>query len=271
MKIIGIPALVGSYDNYIWVLHQGRNAWVVDPGQSAQVLDYLRQHDLSLQGILITHFHHDHVNGIADLKADFPDCVVYGPEKTDNAFIQNRVKQGDTVRLNSELEFKVLDTPGHTDDHIAYYNADMLFCGDTLFTAGCGRKFTGTFVQFAESILKLRELDDRTGFYCAHEYTVSNLKFAYLVEPENADLKQRILNTHIRYPELHDGAQSTMGEEKATNPFMRFDTPVIKAKLLARGAEDNAESLFKTLRLWKDELDQSGELDNIDLMSMVNP
>ncbi|WP_373017745.1 hydroxyacylglutathione hydrolase [Thiomicrorhabdus sp.] len=271
MKIIGIPALVGSYDNYIWVLSQQQNAWVVDPGESIQVIDFLKQNNLSLQGILITHFHHDHVNGIADLKAAFPDCEVYGPEKTANDFIQHRVKQDDEVRLSPELKLNVLDTPGHTDDHIAYYNSDMLFCGDTLFTAGCGRRFTGTFSQFAESILKLRALDDNIGFYCAHEYTVSNLKFAYLVEPENEALRQRILKLDIRYPQNHEGAQSTLGEEKATNPFMRFDTPTIKAKLLARGAQDNSESLFKTLRSWKDELDQSGELDDRDLISMVTP
>lgn len=270
MNIIGIPALVGSYDNYIWVLHQSHNAWVVDPGESDQVIDFLNKNGLSLKGVLVTHAHHDHINGIPALKAAFPEATVYGPghANAETAGIEHALKEGDRVELTPDFAFTVMETPGHTLDHIAYYNEHTLFCGDTLFTAGCGRKFTGSYAQFADSILKLRQLDEDTGFYCAHEYTLPNLKFAYLVEPENPALIERIRHTRIDYPQNHEGAQSTLAEEKATNPFLRFDTPAIKAKLLQRGASDTPESLFKSLRLWKDELDQSGELDHFDLTSI---
>ncbi|MEA3404574.1 MAG: hydroxyacylglutathione hydrolase [Pseudomonadota bacterium] len=270
MNIIGIPALVGTYDNYIWVLFEANKAWVFDPGEAPQVIDFLNKNNLDLQAILITHFHHDHVEGIPGLKQAFPNAHVYGPEKTDNPFIETKVKQGDQLTLNSALSLKVMNTPGHTQDHIAYYNDDLLFCGDTLFTGGCGRKFTGSFEEFTHSILKLRALPDSTQFYCAHEYTESNLKFAHLVEPDSHALKRRIKNTHIDYPSNHIGAQSSLAEEKATNPFMRFDLPEVKTQLLQRGAEDNPVSLFKTLREWKDQLDQSGELDSLTFAELQN-
>ncbi|WP_178861619.1 hydroxyacylglutathione hydrolase [Thiomicrorhabdus cannonii] len=269
MKITGLPALVGSYDNYIWVLYQNQQAWVVDPGESEQVLAFLQQQGLQLQGVLVTHFHHDHVNGIGALKAAYPHATVYGPELTPNPLIEIRVKEGDRVALTDDFALNVLFTPGHTEDHVSYYNDTVLFCGDTLFSGGCGRKFTGTFAQFADSILKLRALPDQLGFYSAHEYTLSNLKFAYLVEPGNAALRQRILESRILYPEPLEGPQSTLGLEKATNPFLRFDTPQIKAQLLQRGAQDTTESLFKTLREWKDDLDQSGALDHVNLQEEV--
>lgn len=270
MNIIGIPALVGTYDNYIWVLFEEKKAWVFDPGEAPQVIDFLNKNDLELQAILVTHFHHDHVEGIPGLKQAFPNAQIYGPEKTENPFIQTKLKQGDELSLSTTLSFKVLETPGHTHDHIVYYNDKYLFCGDTLFSAGCGRKFSGSFEEFTNSVLKLRALPDSTLFYSAHEYTESNLKFAYLVEPNNSALKQRIKNTHIDYPNHHIGAQSNLAEEKATNPFMRFDQPEIKTQLLQRGAQDNSVSLFKTLREWKDQLDQSGELDTLTFTELQN-
>jgi len=270
MNIIGIPALVGSYDNYIWVLYESQQAWVIDPGESSQVIDFIDENNLTLQAILITHFHNDHVKGIPALKQAFPNAQVMGPEKTDNSFIQRRVKQDDEIVLSPNFSFHVLDTPGHTKDHISYYNEQTLFCGDTLFTAGCGRKFCGTFKEFTHSILTLRALPDSTEFYCAHEYTESNLKFAHLVEPENSALIQRIKNTQIRYPEPLIKPQSTLAEEKASNPFLRFDVPEIKQQLIQRGAKDTPESLFQTLREWKDQLDQSGELDTLAFKTLQN-
>jgi len=268
MNIIGIPALVGTYDNYIWVLSESEQAWVIDPGESIQVIDYLNKHNLKLAGVLITHFHHDHVDGLPALKQAYPNCHVYGPEQTENPYIQTRLKTGSQVTLTDHFTLNVLNTPGHTHDHIAFFNDEVLFCGDTLFTGGCGRKFSSTFKAFAESILALRELPDNTEFYCAHEYTHSNLKFAALVEPTNAELIKRIHNTHLHYPENLTQAQSTIALEKATNPFMRFDVETIKQQLLLRGAKDNPESLFQTLREWKDQLDQSGELDEISFTSL---
>lgn len=256
MNIVGLPALVGTYDNYIWVIHNTENAWVVDPGQSKQVLDYLKNHNLQLQAILITHQHHDHIAGISDLLGDYPNAQVFGPAKNTHPSIQIPCKENDVITLSDELQFSVLETPGHTLDHIAFYNDSMLFCGDTLFTAGCGRILGGTAEQFSHSILKLRQLPDELNFFSAHEYTLSNLGFAELAEPENAQLQQRIKETNIHYPSNHQGAQSTLGEEKATNPFLRFDTPNLKKALLARGSEETPESLFATLRAWKDEYDR---------------
>lgn len=274
MNIIGIPALVGSYDNYIWVLSQSQRAWVIDPGESEQVIDYLSQNGLTLQGVLITHFHHDHVDGIPALKNAFPNCHIYGPQKTDNPLIQTRLSEGDEVALSHDFILKVLDTPGHTDDHIAYYSDNAtkraLFCGDTLFAGGCGRKFTGTFKAFSDSILKLRALPVDTEFYCAHEYTESNLKFAHIVEPNNPTLIQRIKACRINYPENLESPQSTLELEGATNPFMRFDTAEIKQQLIELGSKDTPEALFKTLREWKDRLDQSGELDQISFKHLQN-
>ncbi|MBN2865837.1 MAG: hydroxyacylglutathione hydrolase [Thiotrichales bacterium] len=268
MNIIGLPALVGTYDNYIWVLSQGEQAWVIDPGESSQVINYLEKNRLQLTGILITHFHHDHVDGIPALKQAFPNCHVYGPEKTENSLIQTRLKTGSQIHLTDHFSLNVLETPGHTHDHIAFHNDDVLFCGDTLFTGGCGRKFSGTFKGFADSILALRSLDDHTKFYCAHEYTESNLKFAALVEPDNLPLIKRIQDCHLNYPENMTQAQSSLALEKATNPFMRFDIEPVKQTLLKRGANDTAESLFQTLRQWKDQLDQSGELDQVSFTSL---
>jgi len=257
VNIVGLPALVGTYDNYIWVIHNHANAWVVDPGESQQVLDYLEQHQLKLQAILITHQHFDHVDGIDALLANFPNATVYGPAKSSLASIQIKCQEGDVIQLAEDLQFSVMETPGHTKDHIVFYNNQLLFCGDTLFTAGCGRILGGTVQQFSQSILKLRELPDELQFFSAHEYTLSNLGFAELAEPENKLLAKRIAQTTINYPSIHQGAQSTLGEEKDTNPFLRFDTPKLKARLLERGAQESKESLFSELRAWKDEYDHN--------------
>lgn len=257
MNIVGLPALVGTYDNYIWVIHNEKQAWVVDPGESLQVLDYLKQQQLTLQGILVTHRHFDHIDGIEAILEQNTSTPVYGPKNSPIPSITQHCAEGDSIHLNDDLVFKVLETPGHTEDHIAFYNDQYLFCGDTLFTAGCGRILGGSAAQFSDSILKLRNLSDDTQFFCAHEYTATNLEFALLVEPENKALQQRIQETDIVYPSVFQGAQSSLKTEKATNPFMRFDQAELKAKLLKRGAEDSAESLFKTLRTWKDEFDRS--------------
>lgn len=257
MNIIGLPALVGTYDNYIWVIHNNANAWVVDPGESQQVLDYLEQHQLQLQAILITHQHFDHVDGIDALLTAYPNTTIYGPAKSNLASIQIKCNENDVIKLAEDLQFNVLETPGHTKDHITFYNDQLLFCGDTLFTGGCGRILGGTAQQFSQSILKLRELPDELQFFSAHEYTVDNLGFAKLAEPENEELAKRIAQTSIHYPSLHQGAQSTLGEEKTTNPFLRFDSPQLQKKLLERGAQNSAESLFSELRAWKDEYDHN--------------
>ena len=256
MNIVGIPALVGTYDNYIWIIHDSCQAWVVDPGESKQVIKYLDSNQLTLKAILITHQHFDHIDGVDALLEFAPETEVYGPSKVKHHAIKHLCKEGDTIKLSAQLELHVLDIPGHTKDHIAFYNDQMVFCGDTLFTAGCGRILGGTVEQFSESILKLRNLPDHLNFFCGHEYTKTNLSFSQLVEPDNKALQTRIENTHTDYPSIHIGKQSTLGEEKATNPFLRFDTPSLQKKLIARGANATPSSLFAELRAWKDEFDR---------------
>lgn len=256
MNIVGIPALTQTYENYIWVMHNQSNAWVIDPGESAQVLDYLKQHKLKLNGILITHKHHDHINGVEALIEEFTGVDIYGPSHTKLDFVSHACKQGDCITLADDLAFSVVEIPGHTPDHICFYNDKYIFTGDTIFTGGCGRILGGTPEQFANSLLKLRALPDGLELFSAHEYTNSNLAFARLVEPNNTELNQRIESTYINYPSLHQGAQSSLGLEKATNPFLRFDLEPVKSQLLERGAQDNAASLFEHLRAWKDEFDK---------------
>lgn len=256
LQITGIPALTGTYDNYIWVLYKDQTAWVVDPGESRQVIDFLREHQLTLQGILVTHRHFDHVDGIEELINHSPNATVFGPEKTPLDLIEIRLKDGDKVKLFTDYELQVMETPGHTEDHISYHNRQHLFCGDTLFTGGCGRILGGTSGQFADSIIKLRQLDDSVAFYCAHEYTQDNLAFAQLIEPNNLALDKRAESFSTDYPKtLADKPLSTLGEEKQTNPFMRFDMDPLKSTLMQNGAEDNPESLFASLRNIKDDFD----------------
>jgi hydroxyacylglutathione hydrolase len=196
------------------------------------------------------------VDGIPLLKQSFPNATVYGPQKTENPAIQVRLKEGDTVPLFKDFILVVLDTPGHTPDHISYYNKQALFCADTLFSAGCGRLLGGTVEEFSKSLLTLRALPDETPFYCAHEYTEDNLNFAIQVEPDNVKLQQRLMHLDINYPAIQTQALGSLKIEKETNPFLRFDCPKIKAQLLKRGAKDTPSSLFKTLRDWKDQYDQ---------------
>lgn len=257
MNIVGLPALTDTYENYIWIIYHQQSAWVIDPGESTQVIDFLSSHQLELKAVLITHQHHDHIAGLPALVEKFPTISVYAPQKSNINHATELCAEGDTIQLSEHLYFNVLETPGHTLDHVAFYNKDWLFCGDTLFAGGCGRILGGTADQFASSICKLKELPDQLEFYSAHEYTATNLTFAALVEPENTLLKERLANYHTDYPAISEKAQSSLEIEKATNPFLRFNIEPIRSKLLQRGASDSPASLFQTLRKWKDEFDHA--------------
>lgn len=267
ITICGIPALTGTYDNYIWVLYKADNlnagAWVVDPGESQAVLDFLQAKDLALNGILITHRHGDHINGVAALKEAFPNAAILGPAKSPLAFIEQPLQEGDEIALFNDYALKVLDTPGHTEDHISFYNEHDLFCGDTLFSAGCGRILGGTPQEFAQSIEKLRNLPDNLNFYCAHEYTTDNLAFAVLMDADNQALQQRQQTFKTDYPNcVQTTALATLGDEKRTNPFMRFDQEPLKQKLLAAGAQASPAGLFAKLRAIKDHFDKTGQIND---------
>lgn len=244
-------------DNYIWVLYRSNDesAAVVDPGSSAPVLDFLEEKQLSLSSILITHTHWDHINGIEELLQRFPDAKVFGPEGSKTPGLTDPVREDDRLLLKElGVELQVIEIPGHTVEHVAYLGEGALFCGDTIFSCGCGRVFSGTFDQLADSITRLSSLPPETQMFCTHEYTVDNIGFAKWVDPENADLLDRDEETMALVERGEPTLPSTIGEELKCNPFMRLHDAVVVA-----AAEQHAgrklggyREVFRELRTWKD-------------------
>jgi hydroxyacylglutathione hydrolase len=252
-----IPAFT---DNYIWAItEKGSNkACVVDPGDAAPVIEYLAREGLILSDILITHHHLDHTGGIRQLCNKYSPRV-FGPESSNIEGITDFVVEGDCVELFGQ-SFSVLEIPGHTLDHIAFFSADqdqptpILFCGDTLFAAGCGRLFEGSPAMMCSSLKKLSSLDTNTKVYCTHEYTLANLQFALAAEPDNDALLKRNQFELVKRNKGLPTLPSSIELEIATNPFIRCDkeTLVTTARnRLGREPEDETE-VFSTLRAWKD-------------------
>lgn len=251
INVIPIPAFE---DNYVWLLRNGRWAAAVDPGEAEPVLDYLAREGLSLAAILNTHHHGDHVGGNADLLARF-QVPVYGPKRERIEGVSRPVAEGQRVVLPElALELAVLDIPGHTVGHVAYYGANAVFCGDTLFACGCGRLFEGSPAEMYRSLQKLSDLPDDTRVYCAHEYTLANIRFARVVEPDNRDLVQREASEREAWERKQPTLPSTIGLEKRTNPFLRCDRPdvVRAAGAWAGSALSDPVDVFRVLREWKD-------------------
>ena len=244
-------------DNYIWMMHDGKNAVVVDPGDADVVFDVLRSTGLSLQAILVTHHHGDHVGGVEDLHSG-TGARVYGPASEIVPEPLTRLKQDDVVK-ELGLEFHVMDVPGHTSGHIAFFCPDMdgtpvLFCGDTLFSGGCGRLFEGTPAQMQSSLDALAALPGNTRVCCAHEYTLSNLKFARAVEPSNAALLKYQQNCIALRDADQPTLPSSMATELAINPFLRTrEAEVAEAAKTfdARVNPSDATSVMAALREWK--------------------
>ena len=261
LKLIPVPAFA---DNYLWLLHDGQRALVVDPGDAAPVLRVLQNEGLQLESILVTHHHADHTGGVDKLR-DATGAAVFGPaqEKIPKPF--KPVRDGDVVRA-MDIDFTVMEVPGHTAGHIAYFAANsgpaagapskpLLFCGETLFSGGCGRLFEGTPAQMLASLDKLAALPASTQVCCAHEYTLANLRFALAVEPNNAAL----IAYNRRCVELRDSGKPTLPADLATelliNPFLRTRHAAVQAAALEfdASAHDDDIAVFAAIRQWKNQ------------------
>ena len=257
--MIQIDALPAFTDNYIWLLQDNANkrCAVVDPGDAAPVQAWLEQHaDWQLSDILVTHHHADHTGGVAQLKAS-TGARVYGPANEQIPARDVALSDNDVITVLG-LTFAVHAVPGHTLGHIAFFHASadtpLLFSGDTLFAAGCGRLFEGTPQQMHRSLERWNELPDSTLVYCAHEYTLSNLRFAAEVEPHNPDTAARLAQVTQWRAEHRISLPSDLALERKTNPFLRVSQSSVKHKVDERSHVDNRspEAVFAALRAWKD-------------------
>lgn len=252
LNVVPVPAF---NDNYLWLIHNGKYAAVVDPGDAAPILNALHEKQLVLSAILLTHHHGDHVGGVSRLLQKF-DVPVFGPRNDGIASVTVPLSEGDTVEISEPgLRFSVFDVPGHTLGHIAYFSPQQkwLFCGDTLFAGGCGRIFEGTPAQMLASLNKLAALPDETQVFCAHEYTLSNLRFAKEVESNNKELLTRIHAEQAKRDRSIPTVPSTIALEKSTNPFLRCGQPDIIGKLIHEQKVSSKEpiAVFAALREWK--------------------
>ncbi len=228
-------------DNYIWVInHFNQSTFMcVDPGDATPVLDYAKATGLQLSHILLTHHHHDHIGGVAELLNMFPKIKIYAPN--DSRIPQSTISTDGIISIEN-YRFEVLNTPGHTSSHRCYYEPTLkwLFCGDTLFSGGCGRVFDGTMLDLYQSILRLRDLPEDVQVYCGHEYTRQNLRFALTIEPDNEFLKNYLITLQKNKTKL--SLPSNIAIEKKLNPFMRTDTRSIQNYAIKNGL--NPADLF---------------------------
>jgi hydroxyacylglutathione hydrolase len=256
--MLDITPISAFDDNYIWLLRDPSSprVAVVDPGDEEPVTAVLQEQGLELAAILITHHHYDHVGGVAELLRIWSGARVVGPPDKRIPAVSLPVAEGDRVQVPGiGAELRVMEVPGHTSSHIAYLGDGFLFCGDTLFAAGCGRVFDGTFEQLAASLSRIAGLPPSTLLYCAHEYTLANLGFAEWVEPRSRAVVERMARVRRLRGSDRPSVPSTLSDELETNPFLRIGVPDVKAAAegyAGRPLVTPAE-VFTALRRWKDE------------------
>lgn len=251
LQIRAIPAFE---TNYIWVLHDERHGIIVDPGCAPVVQHFMSERNLELCAVLLTHHHHDHIGGVRDLLAG-RSVPVWGPADERIAEVDHVVREGDAVRIPElDMEFGVIETPGHTRSHIVFHDDQHLLAGDTLFSVGCGRLFEGSPAQMQHSLDKLARLDPELMVYCAHEYTAANCRFALAVEPDNRELQRWSAEVEQRRSAGQITLPTRLGDELATNPFLRTRKPAVIAAARAREPESGTEpaEVFGVIRRWKD-------------------
>ncbi|MFV0477728.1 MAG: hydroxyacylglutathione hydrolase [Parahaliea sp.] len=260
--MLSISPLPAFNDNYIWLLHDGTHAVVVDPGDAAPVQAALAAQVLQLIGIVITHHHPDHTGGLAQLLAQW-SVPVFGPDNEAIAGISQALRDGDSIELLGH-RCDAIAVPGHTLDHMAFFipsvdeQPPLLFSGDTLFAGGCGRVFEGTHEQMYQALMRLAALPPQTRIFCAHEYTQANLAFARAVEPDNTELAMREQEIIARRGRQEVTLPSMLSLELQTNPFLRCNSAALQKALQQQGRlatdpeQRSAESIFATLRTWKD-------------------
>ena len=252
--MVKIESIEAFTDNYIWLVTTNEGSIVIDPGESSNVINHLEDNQLDLKAILVTHHHFDHTGGIEEIISHCP-VDVFGPFNNIQT-IRKKLKGGDRLNVIG-IEFEIIEIPGHTLDHIAFYSENngrpILFCGDTLFAAGCGRVFEGTYEQMFESLIKLKNLPTNTNIYCGHEYTLSNLRFAKEVEPFNKDILSRYNKVLKLREKGTPSVPSTLSTELKTNPFLRCDNKEVQENISSKFkiTKENKE-IFKALRSWKD-------------------
>ena len=252
--MINIEPIKAFNDNYIWLATTNEGSIVIDPGEAHKTIKYLKENDLNLDAILITHHHFDHTGGIKDM-LKFRNVNVYGPVNNIPS-INKQLRDGDLFSVIG-IDFKIIEIPGHTLDHIAFFSENngnpVLFCGDTLFSSGCGRVFEGTFEQMHKSILKLKSLPANTKIYSGHEYTQSNLKFAMEVEPLNQKLISRYNDVQDLLNKGIPTLPTTLELELEVNPFLRCQAREVQNTVVKQFNTSNHEDeIFKALRQWKD-------------------
>ena len=249
MNLISIPAF---QDNYIWLLddRQGR-CIIVDPGEARPVLEALQRLQLAPSAILLTHHHHDHVGGVAQIVAKYPGLAVYGPQETADKGANHIVRDGDTFDIDGH-HYRTIAVPGHTLGHVAFYSAPYLFCGDTIFSAGCGRLFEGTAKQMYDSFQQLAQLPDNTLICCAHEYTLSNLKFARAILPEDRGIETYQQQIEQSRAKGVPSVPTTLQLERKINLFLRCHDTDLQKEIGFNSPPSQLHSVFSELRLRKD-------------------